>query len=1093
MKYLLILLLLVTTVSRAQLSSDPELAINTESFTVIFNSEGTPLEDFDGAIYAHTGITIDGESWQNVIGNWGQNNVQPEFNKITENTYQLVISPSAYEFYALSTDQNIDGINMVVRSADTSIQTEDLYLELYTEGFNINISAPSDEALLTKNQEFTITTIASIESTLEIYIDDVLLTSQENTQELEVNYSFDTPGYHDITLKGYNGTETEMTTHNVYVKNQTQNKALPSGSKDGLNIQSNGDVTFVLHAPGKIDVFLIGEFNDWSYNNDHQLFQDGDRFWVTVEGLDPNYNYAYQYRVDGNIDIADPHSPVILDPWNDEDISTSTYPSLKTYPEGAEGLVSLVYVNKPSFTWTDDSFEATKNEQAVIYEMLIRDFTEEGSYQAAIDRLDYLVNLGVTAIELMPINEFEGNDSWGYNPSFYKAVDKAYGSENDLKEFINACHERGISVLFDIVLNHSFGQSPLLSLYWDSVNNRPASDNPWYNIQSNFENPDLQWGYDFNHESEDTRIFFNSVLDYWIEEFHFDGYRFDFTKGLSNTPHPQSTDPFGSAYDSDRVDILKNYTSRLWEKHGEDLMIIFEHLADNQEEKELADFGIFMWGNLNESWSQNVMGYSENSDISWGDYKQRDWQEPKLISYMESHDEERIIYKTLTFGSENGSYRTKDLPTALERLEAAQVLYLSSPGPKMIWQFGEFGYDISIDENGRTGRKPVKWDYLDDPNRSHVASTVATINGLRKNYKDLNNLNYNLQGSGLAKNLTIDGDDIDFVILANFGTDLAIIEVEFPSTGTFYEYFSGDESEINSNLQQFNLKAGEYRIYSSSPLQDPLDDGSGDNDKDGVPNTIDQCPNTPLGTEVNDQGCPIFTLPADNYTIETLGESCQGKDNGQITLTTKENNNYRVLFNGEEYDFNSTWAATNITPGTYELKITILDEEDYEQLYYLTIQEGTSLQAGAHNTLDNQDLALTQVSISSGSAPYEIYINDEFQFDSSDELIPVWGKPGDKITLKTSVECEGDVVHYIPQKSVSIYPNPVADNANISLNHPDINETKVQVFNQMGQMVKSFVLKRNENRAFDFSELKKGLYYLRFDTKLLETQRIIKK
>jgi 1,4-alpha-glucan branching enzyme len=151
---------------------------------------------------------------------------------------------------------------------------------------------------------------------------------------------------------------------------------------------------------------------------------------------------------------------------------------------------------------------------------------------------------GITTIELMPINEFEGNDSWGYNPSFYKAVDKAYGSENDLKEFINACHERGISVLFDIVLNHSFGQSPLLSLYWDSVNNRPAEDNPWYNVQSNFENPDLQWGYDFNHESEDTRIFFNSVLDYWIEEFHFDGYRFDFTKGLSNTPHPQSTDPF---------------------------------------------------------------------------------------------------------------------------------------------------------------------------------------------------------------------------------------------------------------------------------------------------------------------------------------------------------------------------------------------------------------------------------------------------------------------------------------------------------------------------------------------------------------------
>jgi hypothetical protein len=500
-----------------------------------------------------------------------------------------------------------------------------------------------------------------------------------------------------------------------------------------------------------------------------------------------------------------------------------------------------------------------------------------------------------------------------------------------------------------------------------------------------------------------------------------------------------------------------------------------------------------MWGNLNDSWSQNVMGYSENSDISWGDYKQRDWEEPKLISYMESHDEERVIYKALTFGSENGSYSTKELPTALSRLEAAQVLYLSSPGPKMIWQFGELGYDISIDENGRTGRKPVKWDYLEDSNRAHVASTVATINGLRKNYKDLNSLNYNLEGNGLAKNLIIDGDEIDFVIVTNFGTDQAIIDVDFPSTGSFYEYFSGKVSEISSSSQEVNLKAGEYRIYSSSPLQDPLDDGSGDNDKDGVPNEIDQCPNTLQGTEVNNSGCPVFTVSADNYTIESLGESCQGKNNGQITLTTKENNSYRVLFEGEQYDFNSTWAATNLSPGSYELKLTIQGEEDYEQFYYLTIQGGTSLQAGTQSTLDGQEFALTQVSVSSGSAPYEVYVNDEFRFDTSDNIIQVWGEPGDKITLKTSVECEGDMVHYIPQKAVSIYPNPVGDLASIKLNHPEIKETKVLVYNQMGQIVKSFTLKRNEDRPFDFSDLTKGLYYLQFDTKLIETQRIIKK
>ncbi|NOZ04318.1 MAG: hypothetical protein GXO92_06915 [FCB group bacterium] len=101
----------------------------------------------------------------------------------------------------------------------------------------------------------------------------------------------------------------------------------------------------------------------------------------------------------------------------------------------------------------------------MIYELLVRDFIDRHDYQTLIDTLDYLEKLGINAIELMPINEFEGNSSWGYNPSFYFAPDKYYGTRQDLKLFIDECHRRGIAVIMDIVLNHTYGQSPLVSGY----------------------------------------------------------------------------------------------------------------------------------------------------------------------------------------------------------------------------------------------------------------------------------------------------------------------------------------------------------------------------------------------------------------------------------------------------------------------------------------------------------------------------------------------------------------------------------------------------------------------------------------------------
>jgi pullulanase/glycogen debranching enzyme len=222
--------------------------------------------------------------------------------------------------------------------------------------------------------------------------------------------------------------------------------------------------------------------------------------------------YAFQYLVDGEIRIADPYTDKILDPWNDNNIPSSTYPNLKDYPTNKTNhAVSVFQTDQSEFQWqNDDDFVQPEQKDLVIYELLIRDFIQNHDYQTLIDTLDYLEDLGINAIELMPINEFEGNSSWGYNPSFYFAPDKYYGTKNDLKSFIDECHRRGIAVIQDMVLNHSYRQSPFVRLYWDSINNRPAINNPWYNEKSP-NNVYSTLGQDLKLTFREFKIVYNSL------------------------------------------------------------------------------------------------------------------------------------------------------------------------------------------------------------------------------------------------------------------------------------------------------------------------------------------------------------------------------------------------------------------------------------------------------------------------------------------------------------------------------------------------------------------------------------------------------
>ena len=329
--------------------------------------------------------------------------------------------------------------------------------------------------------------------------------------------------------------------------------------------------------------------------------------------------------------------------------------------------------------------------------MLVRDFVANHDWNTLRDTLNYFKKLGVNAVEIMPFNEFEGNNSWGYNPDFYFAPDKYYGPKNTLKQFIDSCHKRGIAVVMDIALNHSFGLSPMVQLYWDAANNRPAANNPWFNPVPKHA---FNVGYDMNHESLATRYFVSRVVDHWLNDYKVDGFRFDLSKGFTQT---QTCDNNGAncnvnafgAYDATRIAIWKRYYDTLQLKAPGSYAIL-EHFADNTEEIELSNYGMLLWGNMSYNYQQAAMGYNTDWDFSGGIYTVRNWTQPNLVTYMESHDEERLMYKNVQFGNSSGTYNVKDVNTALKRIEMCGAFLFTIPGPKMFWQFGELGYDYAI-------------------------------------------------------------------------------------------------------------------------------------------------------------------------------------------------------------------------------------------------------------------------------------------------------------------------------------------------------------------------------------------------------------
>lgn len=643
------------------------------------------------------------------------------------------------------------------------------------------------------------------------------------------------------------------TTFSYIAGPQVVREARPSGIEDGVTVHTNapGTVSFSLFAPGKDYVYIIGDHSNWEIQDEflmklHEVRSDSAHFWLTIDGLE-NGTYRFQYLVDGELRMPDLFTEMVLDPDLDRFITSSVYPNMPQYPAGqTTGMVGVFEVGRTPYQWQIPDFERPAQHQLVIYELLLRDFVTNSTFEVLRDTLNYLERLGVNAIELMPVSNFDGNDSWGYNPNFHGALDKSYGTRESFKQFVDEAHSRGIAVILDVVYNHAQDKSPLVQLYGPNRANNPfLGPAHAYNVF-----------FHLNHDNNYIRYWLDRMNRYWLETYNIDGYRFDLTKGFASNVNNQS---LLDGYNAPRIANLKRMFDRI-RAFDETAYVILEHFAANTEERELAEYrlnegvnGMMLWGNMNHTYNEATMGYFNNVNFSNGYFGSRGWAVPNLITYMESHDEQWMMFKNLKFGAcavapnggagcnaITGEYNVRRLSTALDRQKLAGAFFFTIPGPKMMWQFGELGYggeageclkpggsgdgDCLSTDPGRTGRKPVRWEYREDADRYDLYETWAAMIHLRRNYAVFNDpqTQVTFNNTGAVKSIRLTHPEMDATIVGNFSMLVQNSSVVFARAGqTWYDFFSGNSLEVNGTSANLRLEPGEFRIYTSEPLPTP--------------------------------------------------------------------------------------------------------------------------------------------------------------------------------------------------------------------------------------------------------------------------------
>ena len=857
------LLLLVLSLQAQEITATPEFPLDTDSVSVVvdcfFGNQGLNAYSNTSDVYVHVGVITSSSTgssdWRYVPFTWGTTNPAAHATYLGNNRYLYTIN-NIRNFFGVPAGESILKLAILFRNGSGSLvqrntDGSDMYQTVYGAGLAVQYTQPAFQPMynpvpvpISKSigDFLNVTFISNHAASLKLYFNGALINSSSSGDSLSSVIPISATGNQVVLGIANDGIGMEADSFNFYVGAPSNIQPLPPGVTDGINyLPGDSSAILVLFAPYKTKVVVVGDFNNWTQSTAYQMSKtpDSNYYWLRINGLTAGTEYAYQYVIDDTIVVADYNTEKVLDKNVDPGIPASTYPNLKPFPAMASGsLAGVIQTAQPVYAWQDIQFKRPAKQSLMIYELWLADFTTKGNWQGLIDTLAYLKHLGINAVEIEPFSNFEGAVSWGYNPNFYFAPDKVYGNSTIVKQFVDACHQQGIAVIMDLVMNHSFGSSPMVQMYWDNQLSVPATNSPWFN---QYPTHAFNVGYQFNHESNATQNFTKRVINYWLTNFHVDGYRWDLAKGFTQT---RTCDANGNncdvsawgAYDTGRVATWKTIYDQM-QTVSPGSYCILEMFADNNEQSVEANYGMMLWGaNLNPNYNQATMGYSTPSpggatwDLTGSMYTSLGgWTKPGLVVYQESHDEERLMYNNETYGNGSGTYSVKNIGTGLQRNAGAAAFWALAPGPRMLTEFGELGYDYSInwctngtiDPSGgcRLSPKPIRWDYLQDSSRKKLHDVYSSMIQLRRNYPELDTANAIYSLGSAFKYLLLSGTSVGAVVMGNFDVITSTGTIPFPGKGTWYNYFGNDSVQVTGN-QNFTLSAGEYRVYLNTKLKD---------------------------------------------------------------------------------------------------------------------------------------------------------------------------------------------------------------------------------------------------------------------------------
>lgn len=728
-------------------------------------------------VYAHTGVITNqsksDNDWQYVPA-WLDNSSRYKLRYSGPDTWVLDI-PDIRSYYGITADSVVVRKMMFVfRNANGSKEGKtasggDIAVEVVAPGLHVDISSSAgpfgilDAGENMAKLSVAATTIADI----SVSVNGSIVGSKSNANRFELDYSFETGKRNIVIAEAKNNSVARDTTY-ICALPETTVTPYPAGQyKDGL-VETADSYIFGIAAPGKKSVLLVGSWNDYQISPSSLMAKAPDTvtlpadtsamknaymlsqpyFWYSIPKSVAGEDFTYFFIVDGQRAVGDPYAGLILDPDNDRYISSAVFPGLPQYPE-------LPFSIRVPLAWhtlshsrikPDNTFNGPKSKKAmVIYEMPLRDFTSvngasaSGTLAGAMEKLDYISSLGVDAIELMPVMEFGDNNSWGYNPNFYFAPDKAYGTPDDYRQFITAAHAKGLAVILDVVFNQADSSHPWWNMY------SPA-ENPFFNASSPHAYNVLN---DWNQGNPLVEKQWTDALCHWLTEYGADGFRFDLVKGLGDnnsysnsyqsltntfgTPSISATDRFNQSR-IDRMARLHQAISQV----KPDVIFINEDLATAEEENRLAADNDLNWANINNASCQFAMGYQSDSNMDRF-YAPLDGGRinGSTVSYAESHDEERMAYKQQQWGvpAVKGN-----VSMSMRRLGSVAAMMLMSPGAHMIWQFQELGDAQSVknaDGSNNTAPRRDCWGLLNDPAHSALHETYASLLEIRRKCPEL--------------------------------------------------------------------------------------------------------------------------------------------------------------------------------------------------------------------------------------------------------------------------------------------------------------------------------------------------------------------